>query len=268
MTHNLMVLAFTALVYWRFGFAFMYGNGPSWLGTHGFFPSLLPERAGDFSALATKPVPLVVAFAFALSFADTPATLVAGSGAERLKLSGFMVLTALISGCVFPLVGRAALAGGVLTKLRVPFYDNGAAAVQLCGGLCAWVVCWQLGPRDGRFNADGSCNRIPSSSMPLVFLGVFILWMGFLGFNAGLAMAVPPAVALIHVNTVRGSMAGAAVALLSTWAIHKKGSLRAALIGMLTASVAVTSISPVVEPWAAILTGALAGPLRAARRHR
>ena len=261
LAHNLMVLAVTALVYWAVGFALMYGDGPIGIGLTGFFPSLLADSSGDFRALASKPVPLVVAFAFALSYADTPATLVAGSGAERLKLSGFMILTMLISGLVFPIVGRAAWAGGVLTRFPVPFYDTGSATIQLCGGLCALVVCWRLGPRAGRYGKDGSPNKLPSSSMPLVFLGTFILWMGFLGFNAGAAMTAGPAVALVIVNTVLGSMAGAAVALVSVRYLRGKESLRATLMGMLTASVAVTSIAPIVEPWAAVLTGAVAGAL-------
>lgn len=259
LAHNLMVLAVTVLVYWAVGFAVMYGDGSSWIGMHGFFPTLLGDSAAGFEGLRARPVPLVVAFALALSFADTPATLVAGSGAERLRLSAFMTLTVLIGGLLFPLVGRAVWAGGVLARLPVPFYDSGAATVQLCGGLCALVTCRLLGPRAGRFNADGSANRLPSSSMPLVFLGAFILWMGFLGFNAGLSMTAGPSMALVLVNTVMGTAAGATAALASVWLLRGKGSLRAAINGMLTAAVAVTSISAVAEPWAAVVTGLVAG---------
>jgi Amt family ammonium transporter len=256
-----MVLCVTVLVYWAFGFALMYGDGPTWIGVQGFFPSLLGDTAAAFPSLRGKPVPLIVAFAFSLSFADTPATLVAGSGAERLKLLGFMILTVLISGVVFPIVGRAVWGNGILARMSVPFYDNGSATIQLCGGLCALVSCWRLGPREGRFNPDGTPNKLPSSSMPLVFLGTFILWMGFIGFNMGAAMTVKSSIGLVIVNTVLGGMAGATVALVSVWTFRGKGSLRATLIGMLTASVAVTSISPIVEPWAAVLTGAVAGVL-------
>lgn len=261
LTHNLMVLAVTAVVYWAVGFGVMYGAGPALAGTHGYFPTLLDASMGNYPALTAKPVPLVAAFAFAMAFSDTPATLVAGAAAERLKLSGFMILTALIGSLFFPLVGRAVWGGGILSTMAVPFYDAGAATIQLCGGLFAGVVCWRLGPRAGRFNADGTANRMPSSSMPLVFLGVFILWMGFIAFNAGGAMSVTPSIALVIVDTAVGSLAGAAVALVSVWVQRGKGSLRAALMGLLTASVAVTSISAVVEPWAAVLTGLVAGAL-------
>lgn len=261
LTHNLMVLAVTALVYWAVGFALMYGEGGMLMGTHGFFPTLLPDTAAQYPQLLDKPVPLVVAFAFALSYADTPATLVAGAGAERLKLSGFMVLTVVIGAFVFPLVGRAAWAGGVLARMAVPFFDNGSAVIQLAGGLCALVVCALLGPRQGRFNPDGSANRMPSSSLPLVFLGVFILWMGFLAFSAGAMMEVRPAIALVLVNIVLASLAAAPLALVVAAATRGKASLRTALMGMLTASVAVASVSPVVEPWAALVTGLVAGAI-------
>lgn len=261
LTHNLVVLVVTAMVYWAFGFAFMFGDGPAFIGLHGFAPSLLPETAGAFAPLASRPVPLAVAFAFSLAYADTPATLVAGSGAERLKLSGFMLLTLLISGVLFPLAGRAVWGNGILARLPVPFYDSGAATLQLVGGLCALVTCWKLGPREGRFDPDGTPNRMAASSMPLVFLGVFILWAGFLAFNVGFAMHVTTAVALILANSVLGGMAGGFVSLFTVWLLRGKGSLRAALIGMLAATVAVTSMVAIAEPWAMVVTGAVVGAL-------
>lgn len=260
LAHNLMVLAVTVLVYWAVGFAVMYGDGPSWIGTHGFFPTLYGQTAdAGFAGLRSKPVPLVVAFAFSLSFSDTPATLVAGSGAERLRLSAFMLLTVVIGALLFPLVGRAVWGGGVLARLPTPFYDSGAATIQFCGGLCALVTCRLLGPRNGRFGPDGSSKPLPSSSMPLVFLGAFILWLGFLGFNAGLSMTAGISTGLIIVNTVIGTAAGATAALVSVWLFQGKGSLRAAVMGMLTAAVAVTSIAAIVEPWAAVVTGLITG---------
>lgn len=257
--HNLMVLAVTVLVFWLFGFGLIFGKGPAWIGLHGFAPSLMLDPDPRFPMLASRPVALVVAFVFALSYADTPATLIAGTNAERLKLSGFVVLTLAVSGIIFPLLARWIIAGGFLATRPAPVFDSGAGFIQLCGGTCALAATLALGPRRGRFNADGSVNRIPSHSLPLVFLGAFILWIGFVSFNMGFALTVHRSEGLVLTNTVLGSMAGASGALVMVTLLKGKESLRAAIIGMLTACVGVTSAAAIVMPWAAIVIGVVAG---------
>lgn len=259
LANNLLVLAVTTVVFWAVGFGLMFGDGPAAVGTRGFFPSLMPGTEALFPSTASRHVPLVVFFAFVLSFADTPATIVAGSGAERLKFFGFAFYTAILSGLLFPLLGRAVWGGGYLATMSTPFYDTGSGVVQLSGGLCALAAIYFAGPRAKRFNADGTANKMPSSSLPLVFLGIFILWLGFLAFNAGLAMTASRSIGLVVVNTVLASGFGVAGALTVVMIQRRTASLRAMSVGMLTATVAVTSSSGVVAPWAAALIGTIAG---------
>ena len=265
LSHNLLILAVTVLVYWAAGFGLMFGPGNGFAGLSGFCTNLLTDVAA-FPGIASHPVPLAVAFAFAMSFADTPATLIAGTGAERIRFSAVLLLTVLISGILFPIVGHWTLGGGWLAKLNVPIYDTGSGAVHLCGGCCALAVAVVLGPRLERQHADmeKSKEREQVSSMPLVFLGAFIMWLGFFGFNAGLSMTVNPSIGLVVVNSALGGAAGAVTGMAGAQLLTGKARLRTAIVGLLTANVAVTSPSAVVEPWAAVLIGCVAGFVAAA----
>src|SRR5699024_6258454 len=105
-----------------------------------------------------------------------------------------VILTAIISAVIFPIVGHWLRGGGWLTQLAIPVYDTGSGYVHLCGGCCALVIAMVIGPRKGRFKHDEK-RAFAVSSMPLVFLGGFILWIGFLAFNAGLAMLASRSIA-------------------------------------------------------------------------
>ncbi len=259
LAHNLIVLAITLIVYWALGFGLMFGDGGPLVGAAGFAPSFLGDGRGAFAALSDKPVAVIVAFAFAMSFADTPATLIAGTGAERIRLEAVVILTVVISGFVFPVIGHWVIGGGWLARLSRPVYDTGSGIVHLCGGCCALAVAVHLGPRRGVFRLKVH-ERAPSvSSMPMVFLGAFILWLGFFAFNAGFAMKASQSIGLVVANTALAGGFGAVVTMAGARLITGKAELRATIVGLLTANVAVTSSSAVIAPWAAALIGALAG---------
>ena len=265
LSHNLLILAVTIAAYWMIGFAFMFGAGNGFIGHTGFVPQLL-DGVDDFPSLQNHLVPLAVAFAFAMSFADTPATLIAGSGAERIRFSAVMLLTLLISGVLFPIVGHWIIGEGWLARRSVPVYDTGSGMVHLCGGCCALAVAMILGPRIERFRREPRTKtwveqELPYqvSSMPLVFLGAFILWLGFFGFNAGFAMRASRSVGLVIVNTALAGAFGTIAAMAGVQFWTGKARLRTAIVGLLAANVAVTSSSSVVEPWAAAVIGAAAG---------
>lgn len=256
LSHNLLILAVTILAYWAIGFGLMFGKGNAFVGITGLAPRLLTNDA--YPSLASHMVPLAVSFAFVMSFADTPATLIAGSGAERIRFSAVMWLTVLISGLLFPIVGHWIMGGGWLANLDVPVYDTGSGMVHLCGGCCALAVALVLGPRKER-KRQSKRRAKQVSSMPLVFLGAFILWLGFFGFNAGFAMSVSKSLGLVVVNTALAGAAGSVTAMIGAELWTGKAPLRTALVGLLTANVAVTSPCAVIEPWAAAPIGAIAG---------
>ncbi len=262
LSHNLLILAVTLLVYWGFGFGLMFGRGGGFAGHTGFAPRLL-NGAAPYPALAGYAVPVAVAFAFVMSFADTPATLIAGTGAERIQFGAVMILSVLISGVLFPVVGHWIMGGGWLSALRTPVYDTGSGMVHLCGGCCGLVVATVLGPRLERERPPEREDKHaePVSSMPLVFLGAFILWLGFFGFNAGFAMTASKSLGLVVVNTALGGGAGAVAGMIGATLWTGKARLRTAIVGLLTANVAVTTPCGVVEPWAATVIGAVAGAL-------
>lgn len=256
LSHNLIILVATFVIFWFVGFGLMYGNGNPLIGLSGFGTELL--NSNSFDILTKKAVPLAVAFAFAMSFADTPATLIAGSGAERIRFAAITVFTVLISGFIFPIVGHWIVGGGWLANLITPMYDTGAGFIHLCGGACALAVTLLLGPRMKRFKGEET-GAFAVSSMPLVFLGAFIIWLGFFGFNAGFAMSVSKSVGLVIANTALAGGAGAVTTMMGSWALTGKAELRATIVGLLTANVAITSSCSIVMPWAAAIIGVLAG---------
>ncbi|HET6724379.1 MAG TPA: hypothetical protein VFH85_00030 [Gammaproteobacteria bacterium] len=258
LSHNLMILAVAIIAFWLVGFGVLFGNGNAFMGLTGFAPELSKSSTRLFHSLAAKPVPLAVAFAFALSFCDTPATLIGGIGAERIKYSAVMAMTVLISAVIFPIVGHWAIGGGWLENLPTPFYDSGSGFIHLAGGCCALAVAAVLGPRRGRFEY-GEDEAIAPGSMQMVFLGTFLLWMGFFGFNAGLAMKASALIGLIVQNIAIASGFSAVVAMGGTWLLTGKAGLRPTVAGLLCANVAITSPSGVVEPWAAAAIGIIAG---------
>ncbi|MBB3062657.1 ammonium transporter [Microbulbifer rhizosphaerae] len=265
LSHNLMVLAVTTLVYWAFGFAFMFGDGNGFIGYSGFAPRLVGS-SDNYPSLAIHIVPLAVAFAFSMSYADTPATLIAGTGAERIQFSAVMLLTVVISGLLFPIVGHWILGGGWLAQLDVPVYDIGSGVIHLTGGICALAAGVVLGPRmEHKSESEGEEEDV--SSMPLVFLGAFILWLGFFAFNAGFAMVAGKPLGLVVVNTALGGSAGTVTGMIGAELTTGKARLRTAMVGLLTGNVAVLSSTAIVEPWIATTIGAAAGLLAVGSIH-
>ncbi|HET6655482.1 MAG TPA: hypothetical protein VFH57_04480 [Gammaproteobacteria bacterium] len=261
LSHNLIILAISLVAYWLIGFGLMYGNGNGFIGLTGFAPETLAGKAGTYASLDIKPVSLVVVLAFALSFCDTPATLIAGTGAERIKLIAVAAMTIVISGFIFPVVGHWVAGGGWLSKLPTPVYDIGSGFLQLTGGACALAVALLLGPRRGRFKRDEDepAKAIAPSSMPFVFLGGFLLWMGFFAYSAGYSMAANAGIGLAVVNTALAGGFGAVTGMLGSWLLTGKAELRATIVALLTAGVASTSPSAVVAPWAGAAIGIIAG---------
>ena len=296
LSHNLIILSITFVVFWAVGFGLMFGNGNGLAGLSGFLPMLDAGDSALFGSLAEKTVPLVIAFAFAMSFADTPATLIAGTGAERIRFGAVVVLTVVISGLIMPVVGHWTIGGGWLTGLDRPVYDTGSGMIHLTGGACALAVAIMLGPRRERFERNGKGKREDAaensgakgsdddqddaenedgdettdehggeeeaapevSSMPMVFLGAFILWLGFFAFNAGFAMHVSASIGLVFANTALAGATGAVATMTGTTLLTGKAGLRVTIVGLLSANVAITSCAGIVAPWAAVAIGALA----------
>ncbi|MEW6219447.1 MAG: ammonium transporter [Thermodesulfobacteriota bacterium] len=257
MMKNLLDFAVGSLVYWAVGFGLMFGATTSgWFGTTGFFLSdFVP--GGD---------PWVLAFwMFQVVFAATSATIVSGAMAERTRFTAYLLYSVVISALIYPVFGAWAWGGlfngkGWLESLG--FIDfAGSTVVHSIGGWAALAGAIALGPRLGKFGKDGKPKAIPGHNIPLAALGVFILWLGWFGFNPGSTTAGNKDIAMIFVNTNLAGAAGTVLAMLTSWIIFKKPDIGMSLNGALAGLVGITAGCANVSPTSSILIGAIAGIL-------
>jgi Amt family ammonium transporter len=255
MMKNLMDFSIGSIAFWAVGFGLMFGQSASgWFGTSGFFLS-------DFTPGAD---PWVLAFwMFQMVFAATAATIVSGAMAERTNFMGYLITSAVISAVIYPVFGSWAWGGlfngkGWLEELG--FIDfAGSTVVHSVGGWAALAGAIALGPRIGKYMKDGRVKPILGHNMPLAALGVFILWLGWFGFNPGSTTAANKDIAMIFVNTNLAAAAGAMLALITSWIKFGKPEIGMTLNGVLAGLVAITSPCATVTPASAIIIGAIAG---------
>ena len=254
MMKNLMDFSMGSLAFWAIGFGLMFGTSKGWIGTSGFFLS-------DFTVGGD---PWVLAFwMFQVVFAATAATIVSGAVAERTKFSGYMVYSVFICAIIYPIFGSWAWGGlfnggGWLEKLG--FIDfAGSTVVHSVGGWAGLAGAIVLGPRIGKFTKDGKVRPILGHNLPLAALGVFILWLGWFGFNPGSTTAATTDIAMIFVNTNLAAAAGAVLAMFTSWIKIGKPDIGMSLNGGLAGLVAITAPCANVTPLSAVIIGAIAG---------
>ena len=251
---NLMDFCMGAMLFFAIGFGIMYGTSAGGLiGTSNFFLSDISISADNAYGW--------VDFLFQLMFAAAAATIVSGAVAERLKFNSYLIYSAVLTGLIYPISGHWHWGGGWLSELG--FIDfAGSTLVHALGGFSALAAAYLLGPRIGKFNKDGSSNVIPGHSLTLAALGVFILWMGWFGFNSGSTLSgMNPGIAYIAVTTTMAAAAGTISALLVNWVKTKTPSTEMAMNGALAGLVAITAGAANVSPTGAILIGFIAGPV-------
>jgi len=256
MMKNLMDFCVGSLAYWIIGFGLMFGAGNAFVGTSGF---LLVESSKDtFASLAWTGVPLYAKFMFQLVFAATAATIVSGAMAERTKFTSYLIYSAVISAVVYPIVGHWIWGGGWLASLG--FWDfAGSTVVHSTGAWMALVGAMFLGPRIGKYRKSGKPNAIPGHNLPMAALGVFILWLGWFGFNPGSTMAANASIAHIATTTNLAAAIGAITAMLAAWALFKKPDVSMTLNGALAGLVGITAGCAFVSPLSSVIIGGIAG---------
>jgi Amt family ammonium transporter len=257
MMKNLMDFSMGSLAFWAIGFGLMFGT--AWkgiIGTSGFF-------LGDFTPGGD---PWILAFwMFQVVFAATAATIVSGAMAERTKFSGYLLYSIFVSALIYPIFGSWAWGGlfnggGWLEGLG--FIDfAGSTVVHSVGGWAALAGTIVLGPRLGKYTKDGKVRPILGHNLPLAALGVFILWLGWFGFNPGSTTAANKDIAMIFVNTNLAAAAGAVLAMFTSWVKFGKPEVGMSLNGALAGLVAITAPCASVSPLSAVIIGAIAGVL-------
>lgn len=252
---NLMDVSAGCLAFFAVGFGLMFGVSlGGWIGTDGFFLNGIEGQDATWT---------YAFFLFQAVFAATAATIVSGAVAERTKFTGYLIFSILITAFIYPVFGSWAWGGlfngsGWLEELG--FIDfAGSTVVHSVGGWAALAGAIVVGARVGKYDKDGRPQHIPGHSLPLAALGVFILWFGWFGFNAGSTTTGTTAIALIAMNTLLAAGAGATAAMFVTWSQFGKPDAPMTLNGVLGGLVAITAGCANLSPGSAILAGTIAG---------
>jgi Amt family ammonium transporter len=265
---NFIVFAASSLAFWIVGFGLMFGNGTPYIGLTGWFiggadnsPAMGDAYQGVFTALNWTGVPLTAKFFFQLVFAGTAATIVSGAVAERIKFGSFVLFSFILVGLIYPLGGHWAWGGGWLASMG--FLDfAGSTVVHSIGGWAALAGVIVLGPRLGKYMADGTVRPIPGHNMTSATLGALILWLGWFGFNPGSTMAVDPVLmSSIALNTNMAAAAGCLSATVAAWILLGKPDLSMIINGTLAGLVAITAGCSVVSVGSSVVIGLIAGVL-------
>jgi ammonium transporter, Amt family len=268
LSKNLIVFALSTIAFWTIGFGLMFSNGNNIIGTSGGFflagadnsPAMGDAYQGIFSALNWTGVPLGAKFFFQLVFAGTAATIVSGAVAERIKFLDFLIFSILLVGLAYPITGHWVWGGGILADAG--FYDfAGSTVVHAVGGWAALMGAALLGPRLGKYNADGSANALPAHNMGIATLGALILWFGWFGFNPGSTMGVGNGSLIAHIalTTNTGGAFGTLAATVTAWVVLGKPDLSMIINGLLAGLVAVTASCAFISVPSAAIIGAIAG---------
>jgi Amt family ammonium transporter len=257
---NTAIVAIGLLTYTLMGFNLMYPGEEGWLigkflGFSGF--GVGTDAAGLTSAY-NPGYTYWTDFLFQGMFAATAATIVSGAVAERIKLGPFLIFSAIYVMCVYPFVGSWQWGGGWLAERG--FHDfAGSTLVHSVGGWGALAGIIMLGPRLGKF-VNGQIKPIMGHNMPLLTIGVFLLWLGWFGFNGGSVLSADPgAVSYVLVTTSLAAAAGIIGAMTASWLIQKKPDLTMVLNGCLAGLVGITAGADVVSVKVAVMIGLICG---------
>ena len=246
---NLMDFSIGSIAFWAVGYSLMYGDSTGFIGDfsqYAFFDS-----TKDMHSLFFQTV-----------FAATTATIVSGAIAERTKFTTYLIFSLLMTLIIYPISGSWVWnSGGWLNKLGFTDFA-GSTVVHAVGGAASLVAAAMVGPRIGKYT-DGKSNAIQGHSLMLGALGVFILWLGWFGFNPGSQLAISGdnafAVAKIFITTNLAAAIGALAAMFITWIFFKKPDISMTLNGVLAGLVGVTAGCAAVDPIGAIFIGLICG---------
>lgn len=263
---NFVDFSLGSILFWFIGFGFMFGNGGE-----GFIGA---PNWGDLS-FYDNGLPIEGFLMFQTVFCATSATIVSGAMAERTKFSMYIICSIVISLIIYPISGHWTWGGGwlcnedpagfMMSTFGASFHDfAGSAIVHSVGGVLAFIGAIVLGPRVGKYSADGKSKAIPGHNLPMAALGVFILWLGWFGFNPGSQLAASGEVnrlAISHVllTTNLAAVGGATAVMFLTWFKYKKPSLSLTLNGVLAGLVGITAGCDIVSPAGALAIGLISG---------
>ncbi len=256
---NVMDLSVGVLLYYFIGWGIMYPGD-----FNGYFAYAGPGVAADAADLDYG-FSNSVDFLFQVAFAATAATIVSGAVAGRMKFSAYLAFSAVLTGLVYPISGAWKWGGGFLAEMGFADFA-GSVVVHAVGGFAGLAGALVLGPRLGRFSEDGKSTPLPGHNITYAAIGVFLLWVGWYGFNPGSQLtyggvANSEATTYIALTTTLAAGAGAVVAMLVAWGLFGKPDVTMALNGVLAGLVSITANCDQVSPTSALIIGAIGGVL-------
>ncbi len=261
LSKNFIVFAVSSLGFLLLGWGLMFGGDNPFIGTEHLF-ILGSQDLSFYDNTLTSSVPFWGKFFFQLVFCGTAATIVSGSVAERVKYITFILFSFVLTLVIYPIVGHWVWGGGWLADLG--FRDfAGDAVVHSLGGWSALAGAMLLGPRIGKYGKDGKPRAIPGHSMSLAVIGLFVLWLGWFGFNPGSTMSFQNPSDVVHILMTTNTAAIAAVvtSTATSWILLKKPDLGMTVNGCLAGLVGITGSCAYVSVESSLLIGALSGIL-------
>ena len=254
---NITDFCLAVILFWVVGFGLMFGRSiRGWMGT-----DLFLIDAGQSTT--------VIFFLFQAVFVGTAATICSGAIAERMKFASYLIISVITSVLIYPIFGHWAWGGGVYPDQQgwlqaMGFKDfAGSTVVHSVGGWVALASAMVVGPRVGKYSEDGTVNKIQPHNITLFYLGVFILFFGWFGFNCGSTLKASPDIAIIALNTILSASFGCVSAGALSWIFHEEGVLAAEDLGngLLAGLVGITAGCAFVETTSAMFIGVASGTL-------
>ena len=268
MAKNIADMCIGVLMFYAIGYAFAYGDGGGWfIGGNSYFLS------GSSLFEITDGLSGATDFFFQVVFAATAVTIASGAMAGRTKFSAYLLFSALMTAFIYPIVVHWTWGGGLIAKFNNSdggwniggsgVYSDfaGSGIVHLTGGVAALMGAIALGPRIGKYGPDGKPRAIPGHNIVFTVIGVFILWLGWFGFNPGSELAADGYVMSVAVNTLIAAAAGGAVSAIVV--VMKTGKPDVGMVGngVLGGLVGITAGCGAFNTFGSLITGAVAGSL-------
>ena len=266
-TKNLGLYSIACIMYLMCGFILMYPGGAL---IEGVIPSIGTSLGlstsmdnADIGIPYSMDYSQQADFFFQVVFVATAMSIVSGAVAGRMKIVPFFLFAVVLTGFIYPIQGYWNWGGGFLSEMGYSDYA-GSGTVHLCGAAAALAVVNVLGPRKGKYNSDGSSNIIPGSNIPMAALGVWILWLGWFGFNGGSELVVSNeaaaiAVSQVFLNTNIAAAGGVVATLITSQLVTKKMDITMAMNGAIAGLVAITAAPSAPTAGAALMIGAVGG---------
>ena len=261
LSKNFIVFAVSLLGFMLLGWGLMFGGDNGFIGTEHLF-ILGSSDVSFYNDTLTSNVPFWGKFFFQLVFCGTAATIVSGAVAERIKYVSFILFSFVLTLIIYPIVGHWVWGGGWLSDLG--FLDfAGDTVVHSLGGWAALAGALILGPRIGKYGKDGKPKAIPGHNMSLAVIGLFVLWLGWFGFNPGSTMSFQNPSDVMHILMTTNTSAIMAVltSTITSWIFIGKPDLGMTINGCLAGLVAITGGCAYISVVDSLIIGAMAGVL-------